>query len=118
AGACSVLERGYLTRVERAHGLPAAARQVRDSLRGPVYRDVEYRAHGLLVALDGRLFHDNAAARHRDLERDLDAAVDGRATVRLGWGQVFDTGCRTARQVAVLLQSRGWTGSPRPCRRC
>ncbi|WP_234809561.1 hypothetical protein [Mycolicibacterium tusciae] len=29
-GACSVLERGYLLRVERAHGLPRGERQTRD----------------------------------------------------------------------------------------
>ncbi|WP_235734930.1 hypothetical protein [Nocardioides alcanivorans] len=33
--------------------------------------------------------HTGAEARDRDLERDLDAAVDGLAGVRLGWGQVF-----------------------------
>ncbi|WP_110183068.1 hypothetical protein [Nocardioides solisilvae] len=117
-GACSVLEHGYVHRVERPHGLPSAGRQVRESLRGPVYRDVEYRAQGVLVEIDGRLFHDSAAARHRDLERDLDAAVTGRVTVRLGWGQVFGTPCRTADRVAALLTARGWTGTPRSCPDC
>jgi hypothetical protein len=43
AGTCSVLEHGYLERVERAHGLPRGARQVRDRIsRGVVYRDVDY----------------------------------------------------------------------------
>lgn len=117
-GACSVLEHGYLHRVERAHGLPRADRQVRDSTRGPVYRDVEYRAHELLVELDGRLFHDSAGARHRDLERDLDAAVLGRLTIRLGWGQVFDSPCRTAARVGALLRTRGWTGRVARCDQC
>lgn len=42
AGACSVLEQGYLRRVERAHALPVAERQVRASTRGTAFRDVEY----------------------------------------------------------------------------
>lgn len=56
-GTCSVLEHGYLRGVERAHGLPRARRQVRAvGASGVVYRDVEHP--GLLVELDGRLFHD------------------------------------------------------------
>lgn len=92
-GTCSVLEHGYLDRVERPHGLPRASRQLRASSRGPIYRDVEYRRFRLVVELDGRLFHSSAAARSRDLDRDLDTAVDGRECVRLGWGQVFDHAC-------------------------
>ena len=42
-GTCSVLEHGYLHRVERAHGLTRARRQVRDRLgQGVVFRDVLY----------------------------------------------------------------------------
>lgn len=37
-GTCSVLEHGYLTLVERPHGLPTADRQLRDSISGPVLR--------------------------------------------------------------------------------
>ena len=47
-----------------------------------MYRDVEY--DDFVVELDGRLFHDDTAARDRDLERDLDAAVEGKDTIRLG----------------------------------
>ncbi|MBE7323944.1 type IV toxin-antitoxin system AbiEi family antitoxin domain-containing protein [Nocardioides sp. Y6] len=111
AGACSTLERGYLTRVERAHGLPQAGRQVRASARGPIYRDVLYAHQALVVELDGRLFHDTALARHHDLERDLDARVAGLTTVRLGWGQVFGTPCRTAARIAMLLRAGGWDGT-------
>ena len=99
-GTCSVLERGYLHRVERAHGLTAGRRQVRDRLAAAaVYRDVEYTcADGglLVVELDGRLHHDGARQRDRDLDRDLHSAVGGRRTVRLGWGQVYARQCRTA----------------------
>ena len=42
-GQCSNLERIYVHRVERAHGLPAGARQVRSRVgESWTYRDVEY----------------------------------------------------------------------------
>lgn len=102
-GTCSVLEHGYLTRVERPHGLSGARRQVRDRMgAGAVYRDVLYEG-GLVVELDGRLFHDTSAQRDKDLDRDLDAAVAGKDSVRLGWGQVFARSCWTASRVGRLL---------------
>ncbi|WP_110180989.1 type IV toxin-antitoxin system AbiEi family antitoxin domain-containing protein [Nocardioides solisilvae] len=118
AGACSVLEHVYLARVERAHGLLRGERQVHGSSRGPVLRDVLYRRYRQVVEIDGRLFHDTAAARHADLDRDLDAALDGLHTVRLGWGQVVGTPCRTADRVGTLLQRRGWDGHVRRCPSC
>lgn len=115
AGTCSVLEHGYLTRVERAHGLPSARRQLRAvTTSGTVYRDVELTDR-LVVELDGRLFHDSTEARDRDMDRDLDACLEGSTTVRLGWGQVFDRPCTTAGKVAQLLALDGWTGHIRPC---
>jgi hypothetical protein len=83
--------------------------------QGLVLRDVVYDEFGVDLELDGRLFHASARQRDRDLDRDLDAAVLGHATVRLGWGQVFDRPCVTAGRLAVLLQRGGWTGSPRAC---
>lgn len=115
-GTHSVLEHGYLHRVERMHGLPRPERQPgAASDRGALYRDVDYERFGLYVELDGRLFHDTASQRDRDLDRDLDASADGRLTVRLGWGQVFDRPCRTAARLERLLQGRGWEGSAREC---
>jgi hypothetical protein len=64
------------------------------------------------------MFHDSARARDRDLDRDLDAAVDGLSTVRLGWGQVFQRQCRTAARISDLLRARGWDGQPRRCPSC
>ena len=116
-GTCSVLEHGYLTRVERPHGLPVADRQVRDSLNGPVYRDVVYDV-GQLVELDGRMWHDNPRQRDADLDRDLDAAVAGLDSVRLGWGQVYGRPCATAWRVGRLLTARGWRGRPTACPDC
>lgn len=72
-GSCSVLEHGYLTRVERAHGLPRATRQSpRVTESGRELRDVEYAAFGLVVELDGRVGHDTWDASGRDSDRDLD----------------------------------------------
>ncbi|HWU21632.1 MAG TPA: type IV toxin-antitoxin system AbiEi family antitoxin domain-containing protein [Nocardioides sp.] len=123
-GTCSVLEHGYLTRVERPHGLPRGDRQVmaRDSDGRRTFRDVRYSGERprwcQLVELDGRLFHESLAARRRDLNRDLDAAVAGEETVRLGFGQVFADSCRTAYQISRLLQRRGWRGSGHACPSC
>ena len=116
AGACSVLEHGYLHRVERAHGLRRARRQVRDRVgAGTVYRDVEYLGE-LVVELDGRLFHDSTQQRDRDLDRDLDtAAFHDKRTVRVGYGQVFDRPCWTAERIELLLRRVGWRGRAQPC---
>ncbi|WP_285033471.1 type IV toxin-antitoxin system AbiEi family antitoxin domain-containing protein [Mycolicibacterium sp. lyk4-40-TYG-92] len=114
-GTCSVLEYGYRNRIERAHGLPRAKRQTRFvSSLGVVYRDAEY-AERLVVELDGRLFHDSASARNKDFERDLDAAVDGRSTVRLGYRQVFDRPCQTAAKIAQVMRQHGIDVSGHAC---
>jgi hypothetical protein len=117
-GTCSVLEHGYLTVVERSHGLPTARRQVRASRHGPLYRDVEYAEFTQVVELDGRMWHDNAAQRDADLDRDLDAALDRLATVRLGWGQVYGRPCETAARIGRLLAARGWSGVTTRCPSC
>lgn len=115
-GTCSVLEHAYLHDVERAHGLPPARRQLRATVAGTTtYRDADV-AGLVVVELDGRLFHDSSAARDRDMERDLDAALDGRATVRLGWGQVVQRPCSTAGKISLLLAMRGLDGQHRPLR--
>jgi hypothetical protein len=119
-GTCSVLEHGYLTLVEQPHGLPTAARQVSDSRNGPLFRDVLYTNvfPGLPVELDGRMWHDSPARRDADMDRDLDAAVDGLWTIRLGWGQVFGRPCSTAQRIGRLLNAHGWLGRTTPCPAC
>jgi hypothetical protein len=119
-GACSVLEREYLNRVERAHGLPAPERQVRETAAGQTaVRDVLYRRFGLIIELDGRAFHDNARGRDADSTRDLRAATDSDVrTIRITFGQATRDACATARAVAILLARGGWLGQARPCREC
>jgi hypothetical protein len=115
-GANSVLEWGYVRRVERAHGLPRPDRQVtRRTPGGKEYRDAEYDALRMVIELDGRLNHDSWEAENRDADRDLADHADGKLAVRLRWRQVFGTPCATAGRLAIILQGRGWTGHPRRC---
>ena len=123
-GTCSVLEHAYLARVERAHGLPPGLRQVpavgadgRRMLRDVVHGGSRPRWRQV-VELDGRLYHDSATARDRDLERDLDTALEGADTVRLGYGQVLGRPCSTAAKLGRLFQLRGWGGEPNACPAC
>lgn len=118
-GACSVLERGFLHQVERAHGLPAAVRQRSSHATGKEsLQDLAYPEHGLVLELDGRTFHLGEQS-DVDALRDLsERAVNSTTTVRITYGLVFRSPCRTARLVAMLLQQRGWDGSAHACYRC
>ena len=117
-GAFSVLEHRYLTRVERPHGLPRSRRQQKFANGNRTgFRDVIYVAHGVVVELDGRLGHEWASDQWEDLERDLRSAAELLQTIRLGWGAV-DAPCRLAPLLGKVLQHRGWTGAPHPCRAC
>ncbi|MFI5708336.1 type IV toxin-antitoxin system AbiEi family antitoxin domain-containing protein [Kribbella sp. NPDC051620] len=131
-GVQSFLEQVYLRRVERAHGLPVADRQVRAvttagsastgfttaapdlSSKRVVFRDVEYSPYGVIVEVDGRLGHSDALSRWRDMSRDNAAATSGKLTLRFGY-QLVSHPCETAAQVVTALHQRGWTGTPRPC---
>jgi hypothetical protein len=114
-GVHSFLEQAYLRRVERAHGLPRARRQVRDSTTGVVvYRDAEYVPYDVIVELDGQAGHTDVISRWRDMTRDNAAATSGKVTLRFGY-QLVSRPCDAAAQVAATLQYRGWPGSPRPC---
>lgn len=122
-GVQSFLEQCYLRRVERAHRLPIAERQVRvvtkaesagDSVAQVVYRDVEYTPYGLIVELDGRLGHADALSRWRDMSRDNAAATSGKLTLRFGY-QLTSRPCATAAQVVTALHRLGWNGTPHQC---
>ncbi|WP_300678993.1 hypothetical protein [Nocardioides sp.] len=113
-GTESVLEHGFLVRVERAHGLPTPQRQAvrRD---GRERRDLEYGAYGLVVELDGRINHDSWQAGNRDAARDLADIAAGRSVLRLRWAQVMTTPCATAGLLGRALAARGWAGVPTRC---
>ncbi|TDW23353.1 type IV toxin-antitoxin system AbiEi family antitoxin domain-containing protein [Kribbella kalugense] len=114
-GVHSFLEHAYLRRVERAHGLPRAQRQVRDSTTGvAVYRDAEYVPYDVIVELDGQAGHADVMSRWRDMTRDNAAATSGKVTLRFGY-QLVSRPCDAAAQVTATLRYRGWPGSPRPC---
>jgi hypothetical protein len=116
-GALSVLEYRYVHRVERPHGLPAAHRQARISLRsGNRYLDNLYEEYGVCVELDGTAAHP-ADEQWRDKRRDNANAVSGLITLRFGLLDVGDHRCETAIAVATLLRRHGWTGIPHPCPR-
>jgi len=112
----SVLEFRYDRDVERAHGLPEAARQVAFTTLGGRRgrRDRVYQSFGVVIELDGRLAHQ-PEDQWRDKTRDNAAAADGKQTLRYGWSQVKWQPCETAAEVARVLRRRGWGGRPRPC---
>jgi hypothetical protein len=70
-----------------------------------------------LVELDGRLGHEGMD-RFRDMERDNRFALVDWTTLRYGWYDVVERPCEVATQVAQLLMSRGWPGTPTCCPRC
>jgi hypothetical protein len=119
-GTCSALEHGYLDRVERPHGFPIARRQnPRVTTGGGTLQDAIYENHGLVVELDGRIFHTSPDARSDDLDRDLDNAVEhDELTLRVGYRQVFRDACLTAAKIAAVLHRRGWTGQLTSCPEC
>ncbi|WP_026876417.1 type IV toxin-antitoxin system AbiEi family antitoxin domain-containing protein [Jiangella gansuensis] len=114
AGAQSPLELRHLRRVERAHGLPAGARQRRVSGRRVIWIDVDYEEFGVRVELDGRVGH-TGEGRFRDRRRDNLATVQGAATLRYGHADVFGDPCGVAAEQARVLVARGWTGTPLSC---
>ena len=116
-GALSVLEYRYVRRVERPHRLPTARRQARIRQRtGNKYLDNLYVEHGVCVELDGTAAHPEDE-QWRDKRRDNVNTVSGLVTLRFGFPELGDHRCESASQVATLLRSHGWTGSPRICGR-
>lgn len=115
-GVHSLLEWRYVRGVERAHGLPQAARQAKSrAAQRTRYLDNRYREFGVAVELDGRAAHP-VEARWHDIHRDNASAGVGIVTLRYGWADVTDDPCRVAAEVAQVLKLRGWTGRPHACR--
>jgi hypothetical protein len=116
-GAMSPLELRYLNDVERRHGLPAGARQVRHPYRdGAIYDDVNYEAFGLVVELDGRVAHPRESAS-RDAVRDNVTGERAGSVLHYRWSDVTGSPCDVAARVARTLRLRGWTGAPHACGR-
>lgn len=115
AGVHSLLEYRYLQRVERRHGLPEAARQVRVGSDGRNrYLDNLYREYRLCVELDGQQAHPDDK-RWLDQRRANEITVQGMTILRYGWIEVDRRPCETAAQVAEMLGSLGWLGSAKAC---
>lgn len=115
SGVHSILEYRYLHRVERAHGLPEATRQVRLDANGRNrYLDILYRDYALCVELDGLQAHPDEQ-RWQDLRRINSITADGITVLRYGWIDVNQHACETTVQVGTVLGHLGWQGSLRPC---
>lgn len=115
-GLNSPLERRYVIDVERAHGLPTAARQAKFRTgSGTIYLDNLYADYGVCVELDGLAAHPREA-RRKDARRDNANLVEHDIrTLRFEWPDATEARCETARQVARVLRTHGWTGHARPC---
>ncbi|MGC3994157.1 MAG: hypothetical protein QM779_08645 [Propionicimonas sp.] len=116
SGIESTLEFVYRRDVERAHGLPEGKRQ--ESSSDGSRSDVLYDEYALLVELDGRFGHVDAASGFRDLRRDNRHATRNEATLRYGSADVRGRACLVSRQVWEALSVRGWREPFQPCRRC
>jgi hypothetical protein len=116
-GALSVLELRYVRGVERAHGLPAAARQARvRQATGNRYLDNLYEQYRACVEIDGAAAHPEDE-QWRDKGRDRWNSVHEKIeTIRVGVPDLINQErvCRTAADVALWLSGRG-PGVGRPC---
>lgn len=115
AGVGSILEHGYLYRVERPHGLPPGVRQRKVRIgRVTRYEDVRYEEYGVIVELDGRGAHPEGE-RWRDVRRDNASAATGLTTLRYSYADVMERPCQVADEVARTRVGRGYTGGARRC---
>jgi very-short-patch-repair endonuclease len=114
-GVQSILEHGYLHKVERPHGLPEGKHQ-RQTLVGVSFRyeDIRYEEYGVIVELDGQQAHP-AGERWRDTRRDNSSAASGLITLRYTYADIMGRPCEVADEVARALASRGYTGGARRC---
>jgi hypothetical protein len=104
------LERRWIRDVQRAHGLPAAAHQVkRRGADGVRFLDNLYQPYNLCVELDGVAFHP-PEERDTDNYRDNETVIAADAvTLRYGFRQVANRPCDQAAQFARALIKNGWT---------
>jgi very-short-patch-repair endonuclease len=71
----------------RKAGLPEPEVNVRE---GPYVLDFLWRAHRLVVEVDGFAFHSSRAAFERDRCRDADLVARGLRVIRVTWRQIID----------------------------
>jgi very-short-patch-repair endonuclease len=117
-GVETILERGYLHRVERAHGLPEGKRQRRTRASGTSrYEDVRYEKYGVIVELDGQAAHPEGE-RWKDVRRDNFSAANGWITLRYSYADVMERPCQIADEVARALRARGYAGGAHKCAPC
>ena len=115
-GINSHLEREYLYRVERPHGLPIATRQFvvpHTNKRA----DAAYEEYRLLIELDGEAWH-SGQRQFRDRRRDNRHTVFSWGTLRFGWPDIVGVPCGVARDVADQLVAGGWDGALKRCKLC
>jgi very-short-patch-repair endonuclease len=114
-GIQSILEHGYLYKVERPHGLPEGNRQRQTPVAASFrYEDVRYEEYGVIVELDGQQAHPEGE-RWRDTRRDNFSAARGLITLRYTYADIIERPCEVADEVARALASRGYTGGARRC---
>lgn len=115
AGAESLPEVWFATRVQHPHGLPEFTRQV---VRETGTRnDLACLPYGVNVEVDGRVWH--AGERfHTDRRRDRAAAARGEVTVRVTLLDLERDACAVAADLAATLHGRGWPGTATACRSC
>lgn len=115
SGSHTLLERHFLI-LSRRHHLPIPDRQVRVVAgRRTSWVDCDYGGLRVRVELDGRIGHDPALDRFRDMGRDNRAAMTGILPLRYGWADAVGQPCEVAGQVAVVLALRGWDGTAVDC---
>ena len=114
-GVHSILEHGYLHRVERPHALPEGARQRRSRYGATSrYEDIRYEEYGVVVELDGQQAHPEGE-RWRDTRRDNVSATQGLVTLRYTYADVMERPCEVAHEIVRTLRRRGYTGGARRC---
>lgn len=114
-GIQSILEHGYLYKVERPHGLPEGSHQRQTPVAASFrYEDIRYEEYGVIVELDGQRAHPEGE-RWRDTRRDNFSAASGLITLRYSYADIMGRPCEIANEVARALASRGYTGGTRRC---
>ncbi len=112
-GVESILEWRFLAVVVRGHHLPEPILQA--PLAAGTRSDAFWNDYGVVVELDGKLGHEQV---FRDMARDNRLAISGLQTLRYGWHDVTQWPCGVARQLASVLELRGWAGRSARCDRC